>query len=270
MRQALAAGARRTDLRLWDASTMAAQTLDIYRRVSVARSRRAARRRGDLNGACGPTAADREPVQIEFFGLPGSGKTTIAREVHTLLASRDQTTLYAPDITRDHAAALPRTLARGLLIARRLPWQRASWPPVRAVAAVGQPSLRDKSKALFNTMTVAALYAELDPPPERGHRSGDAQAIWSVHLRARDGFSAARWSPLLDREAGRPRLYASVETPAATCRAASTAAAASIPACSPTPRWTTPASGRMPSSCARISSTPSAPPSSGAGSRPAS
>ena len=36
-REALAAGARRTDLRLWDASTMAAQTLDVYRRAGAVR-----------------------------------------------------------------------------------------------------------------------------------------------------------------------------------------------------------------------------------------
>ena len=101
------------------------------------------------------------------------------------------------------------------MIARRF---RASWPTVRAAAAVSQPGLCDKCKALFNSMTVGALYAELDRAAcSAVIDQGMLQAIWSVHLRGRDD-SPARWSPLLDREAGRARLYVSVETRAATCR----------------------------------------------------
>ena len=36
-------------------------------------------------------------LKIEFFGLPGSGKTTVAREVHAALARIHPDLIFAPD-----------------------------------------------------------------------------------------------------------------------------------------------------------------------------
>ena len=159
-----------------------------------------------------------QPVQIEFFGLPGSGKTTLAGEVNAILRLRDATSIYSPDVTRDHAPGLPRTLARSRLIASWFPWQAANWRLVAEVAAVRQASLRDRVRSLYTCMTVAALYDRLDRTPWNAViDQGMLQALWSVHLHDRTGFSPAGWSRVLDREAARSRVYVCVETPVEVC-----------------------------------------------------
>ena len=94
-------------------------------------------------------------------------------------------------------------------------------------------------------LTVAALYARPPRRQQRGHRSGDAPGHL-VGPPARPGrLLAGRWSPLLDREAGQPRLYACVETPAATCRHRLDGRSSKHSrGCRPMPRCTTPTSGR--------------------------
>lgn len=163
--------------------------------------------------------AGREQVQIEFFGLPGSGKTTIARELSLLLASHDPRTIYSPRTTRDHASLIPRTIARSLLIARGFPWRRADWHALRTLATISQRSHRDKAKSFFNYMTVVSLYRHL----ERSGCSavvdqGVLQAIWSAHLRDVEAFSNDRWARLLFCETGTSRFYVCVQAPVSICK----------------------------------------------------
>lgn len=158
------------------------------------------------------------PMQVEFFGLPGSGKTTLARALMPLLAARDPATIFSPCVTRDELPGGRRALARVLLILRGLPGRRADWRAIRSIAAIEQPHIRDSAKSLFNYMTVASMYRHVDRAQCSALTDqGILQAIWSAHLRASDPFSAESWEPLLSAEARTPKLYVCVETPVDVC-----------------------------------------------------
>jgi hypothetical protein len=161
------------------------------------------------------------PLRIEFFGLPGSGKTTVARMLHRELLEGGEAVLFSPALTRDDVAAIPRTAARLAMIGRDLPRHRDELDAVRAVAALPQATLRDRAKAIFNLLTVLSLYRRIA-------RSGASavvdqgllQAAWTAHLRGRSAAAGAvlePWAALLARHAAGRLVFVSVETPVAVC-----------------------------------------------------
>lgn len=159
------------------------------------------------------------PLRIEFFGLPGSGKTTIARALHGLMTRHDPSCRFSPDVTQDQRPGLPRTLARLRLIARNAPLRAADRQAVAAILRLPQRRRKDAVKALFNHLTVAALYRDLE---RQGASAivdqGLLQAIWSVEIMATGGFEIERWKPLLRKELSPQRFHICIQTPPAVCQ----------------------------------------------------
>jgi hypothetical protein len=158
------------------------------------------------------------PIQVEFFGLPGSGKTTIARELYSRLRSADPDVIYGPLVTLDSWPMLPRTAARALMIVRGLPWRRSDRRALHAMMTTRQRTGRDKAKVLFSFLTVASVYRRL---ARRGCGAvvdqGILQTIWSANLHSAEPFSPTKWAPLLRSESRTGRFYVFVRTPVPIC-----------------------------------------------------
>jgi hypothetical protein len=161
----------------------------------------------------------RPQIYVELFGLPGAGKTTIARVLHRRISEVDPTAVYGPQVTMDHKHGLPRTAGRGLLIIRQFPWRRSDWQTLHTMATMRQQTLRDRLKVMFSYLTVASLHGRL---ASRSFAAvidqGPLQAIWSAHLRSTEHFSPEKWRPLLRSESQTAKLYVFVDTPVSICR----------------------------------------------------
>ena len=155
---------------------------------------------------------------IEFFGLPGSGKTTIAREFHAILARSTPGLILAPELFRDEAGVAVRVAAKLRLILSEFARSRAFPDAVRRTFAVRQPRLRDTLRAVFTVATVVSLYANL------GRRrigavldQGLLQALWTVQLRWTGTGCDALVADLLKDAACSGRFHVAVETPPEVC-----------------------------------------------------
>jgi hypothetical protein len=157
-------------------------------------------------------------LQVEFFGLPGSGKTTIAREVYAMLASNSSRLIFAPELLRDEAGVTVRAAAKLRLILSDLGRGNAGLHTAREAFVIRQARLRDKIRAVFTIATVASLYkyiqrrrlgAVLD--------QGVLQALWSLQLRAVGGGGSALIAGMLKDAACSGRVHVSVETPPEVC-----------------------------------------------------
>jgi 2-phosphoglycerate kinase len=124
---------------------------------------------------------------VEFVGLPGVGKSTVARELVALLRARNCVVVASTDLTREDATFLLRTFYRLKLIASASPSTIPLYCRIAAnVIAQGQHTLLDLMKVIYNFWTVVAMLTTY----RRHNRGlvivdqGIAQAIWSVHLTA--------------------------------------------------------------------------------------
>lgn len=169
---------------------------------------------------CQP-AAIRLPdgVCVEFFGLPGSGKTTIAREVHAALSRPDPGLIFSPRLLGDETRTAMRIATKMRLIVSEA--VRRGWTvgEVRAVLAIRQPRPRDKLRAVLTVATIRSLYAWL-----RRHRRGAVldqgllQAIWTVLLFADEDEKSGRLvAEMLKDPVHQARVYVLVETAPETC-----------------------------------------------------
>ena len=215
-REALAAGARQTSLGRWDAARMGARTLEIYREIPA----RDGRFPGGLvipDFALGG-GPDFGPRRIEFFGLPGSGKTTAARELHALLAHDAPALVFSPVPLRDDAAAARRIAAKAGLIARELCRDRDGRRALRRTLAIPQPTLRDTGRSVFTLGSVLSLYRRLERWGQPAVLDqGLLQALWSIRLRALPGRGLDLAGDLLDCAARSTRFHVFVDTPPALC-----------------------------------------------------
>ena len=155
---------------------------------------------------------------VEFFGLPGSGKTTIAREVHAILTRSTPGLILAPELLRDEAGVAVRVAAKLRLILSEFARNGALPDAVRKTFAIRQPRVRDTLRAVFTVATVVSLYANV------GRRrisavldQGLLQALWSVQLRLPGNDSDALVADLLKEAAHSGRFHVSVETPSEVC-----------------------------------------------------
>jgi AAA domain len=155
---------------------------------------------------------------VEFFGLPGSGKTTIARDVHAILARSAPGFIYAPQVLRDEAGTVARVAAKLRLILSDSVRNGFVNESVRCAFALRQPSLQDRLRAAFRVATVVSLY---DSPALRQHGAvvdqGLLQALWSVRLRLPDDDCDMLTAALLKTAVAEGRHYVSVETPHEVC-----------------------------------------------------
>jgi len=124
---------------------------------------------------------------IEFFGLPGSGKSTMSRIAVELLQAQG---LAVEEVTfdLDHRRNGPgRILAKFAHILRFVaanPFHAIG--DVVGVAASGQATLKDGGKAIFNWLFIASVASR---KREANHITmldqGVAQALWSVRFAAK-------------------------------------------------------------------------------------
>lgn len=135
---------------------------------------------------------------VEFLGLPGSGKTTIAKKLTRHLCASDAAVLTRGDALADERRVLQRHLWRARYVVATA--MRAPRPFMRALRLIqvdGQHSLRAALKVCWNMWCVLGWYGWL----ARNHRGlvivdqGLAQAVWSVRLSALR--SEADWAGFL-------------------------------------------------------------------------
>ena len=158
----LATGARATDVSRWREEAMGARIEAAYQR------------------ALRPRRVDR----IEFFGLPGSGKTTIARHVVALLGDDDGDVLFSGHLMGDELGPWHRALRRLAMIATTLPRHGGSALGA-ARGLIGLPAgPRDVVKSLWNYASVVAMGLK---HRRGGHGllvmdQGIVQAMWSARM----------------------------------------------------------------------------------------
>lgn len=123
---------------------------------------------------------------VELCGLPGSGKTAVARHARATLAQRGVTATVAD---RPISAAVPRTarMLRRTALSARAVASRPRWALAACtdIATVTQPSRRDTASMIAQWLAVCDLSA-------RSHRSagvhlleeGLVQTTWTLRLRS--------------------------------------------------------------------------------------
>jgi hypothetical protein len=149
---------------------------------------------------------------IEFFGLPGTGKSTMSRVVVDLVLKRG---LVVDEITYDldhRRPPIERLLAKIAHLARYFAAHpcRGLSDLVR-IAATRQATLLDLAKSIFNWMFIASIAAQKRSP----HRivildQGVAQAMWSIGFAAQDEKSLEKLVTEARGAAPRPDLIVHV------------------------------------------------------------
>lgn len=136
---------------------------------------------------------------IEFFGLPGSGKTTVAKELLRLLQETGVGASFSGDRMGDGAPIVRRVLRRLEMVAGQSPRDAGRyWRGARLIVAHGE-GLGDSAHSLWNLISVQAMASR----HLRGRGlmvldQGLLQAIWSARMRENRGDGGAGWGALLN------------------------------------------------------------------------
>ena len=125
---------------------------------------------------------------LEFVGLPGSGKTTIACKFVEGLQERNASVCFRAIALSDSRSAIIRHLVRGWFIVRRVfAERRAYWSLVRLVVRSSQDRKLNLLKMVWNGWTVLALISVCRRQGKvLVSDQGIGQMLWSI------GFSASR------------------------------------------------------------------------------
>lgn len=197
----LAAGARATDVSRWSEQAMCEQIEDAYARVEA-----------ELNPA---GRAQPKVAVIEFFGLPGAGKTAVARAVMVLLAEKGRPFAFSGDIMGDRSSLPRRSLRRLAMVAQFL--LRHSQLAFRIARSLGtaRGGTRDVAKSLWNRVSVEAMLRHQSRDPGLlVLDQGRLQAEWSQLMHGWDPHEAGIVSEgRLDRS-----LFVYVEAPSNVAR----------------------------------------------------
>lgn len=135
---------------------------------------------------------------IEFFGLPGCGKTTIARELLALLRENGLSASFSREIMGDGTAFGRRTLRRLALVAGQAPRSPGGfWRGVRLIQSQSE-GLGDSLHSIWNFLSVQAMAVQ----QLRGRGlmvldQGLVQAIWSARMSEVASGGAAAWEELI-------------------------------------------------------------------------
>jgi len=125
---------------------------------------------------------------VELCGLPGSGKTTVARHALAALTGRG---LFATVADRPISAAVPCTsrMARRTASSARMALSRPRWALGTGldIVAVPQPSRRDTASALAQWLSICELTERAHRTPGVVHllEEGLLQTLWTLRLRSR-------------------------------------------------------------------------------------
>ena len=191
-------GARSTDVSSWQEERMAERVDNAYSRAF---------------------AAARRPITtIEFLGLPGSGKTAIARKLLALLREERATVRFSRDKMGVELPLLRRSLRRLALVARvflRAPltmcFASRGLTPQRAAG-------KDAAKTWWNFWSVLAMQSR---PARDGLLIADeglAQAIWTARVHhGPNAMPSESVFTRLDNWVGET-LFIHVDAPAAVAR----------------------------------------------------
>ena len=202
-RARLEAGARETDVSRWREAAMG---------ESIERAYRAAR-----NALPSTASAPRQGAigAIEFFGLPGSGKTALARQVVSLLHSEGRSAALSRDVMGDRLGLARRSLRRLALIMRVLPLHIGrAYRATRCLPAAGS-TRKDLLKSLWNYCSVLAMALN---HARNGKGTlvldqGVAQALWSARMHGVGSNPAPDSASLTAGGCFDRSLFVRVETP---------------------------------------------------------
>ena len=172
-RQRLSAAARSTDVSSWSEEAMGEAIESAYAK--------------GFEHCRGPRS--QEIDTIEFFGLPGAGKTSVARELIDLLGQEGLKTQFSGAIMNDDAGFAKRSFRRLILTTSELcRHPRMAVRRAMRVAALGG-AWREKAHSLWNYCSVLAMTMK----HRREERSallvcdqGMMQAVWSGRMGAKD------------------------------------------------------------------------------------
>lgn len=137
-------------------------------------------------------------IVVEFLGMPGTGKTTVADIVFRTLRAQGWTVEYSGNAIKDETAAGRRNLLRLKLISRELFGILPQLPTTLALIGERRMGIKSRLKAAFNILTLLSWHARA----KRLNRAlivdqGIGQAIWSLALFSDDLGNVALPSGLL-------------------------------------------------------------------------
>lgn len=136
---------------------------------------------------------------VEFFGVPGSGKSTMSRIVADALRHKRCVVSEATyDVEHQHSRTGSQLLKLGHIAAYAASHPRHALSDAARIAATRQATVRDLAKSIFNWTFISSLAAR-----ERSRQDvllldqGVAQALWSVGFAAR----GHTWLELIEAQA---------------------------------------------------------------------
>ncbi|WP_394739971.1 AAA family ATPase [Natronococcus roseus] len=132
---------------------------------------------------------------VEFFGVPGAGKSTIARRLAERLTATGRPVSEPTYELAHEVSSARRYLAKsGYAATGTLRRPRRALAAARAIAESGQPSPRALVKTAFNWLYVTGVLESRTPGELQVLDQGLAQAAWSVGL----GAERDRTAPLCE------------------------------------------------------------------------
>ncbi len=141
------------------------------------------------------------PVRlIEFFGLPGAGKSTLAVGLARTLKASGVDVVSSAAMTASGRSFPQRLFRRLALVCRAYPILVLQLRSTRLVLGLKQATVRDAIKSIWNFWTVLSVSRVHGsrPGPVMIVDEGLLQAIWSAHMGQTGAGEIAQWHDLAE------------------------------------------------------------------------